>query len=319
MNSESTVPTRSRWQTSKSLARSAWRVLKLDSKLAGIPLLSAAVTLIVAIAAGAIVLMTSNFNVVVTPNASSAVLAGPLSDPSWISALFYITVYLTLTFIGTYFSAALVAGLLQRFRGETPTVRSSLAAARAHIGPLLRFSIVTGTIGYILQAIEERVPLAGKIATTIAGAAWSVASMFAVPVIVSDKGNIGPFAATRRSVDVIKKTWGETVILSAGIGLVSLLSIMAFMATFVLIGILTASVVSAAGASGTTVGMSVGVVGVVGIIGLIGLTLLFTVLSAVVKAAIFHYATTGEAPEGFERDILRASFTPKKARGIFAS
>ncbi len=319
MNQTPTAPAPSRWQTSKSLARSAWRVLKLDRNLIGIPMLSAASTMLVVIAAGLTLFLTTNFNETKAPDGATLFYSGPLVDPTWISFLFYATLYLTLTFMGTFFSAALVAGLLQRFRGEKPTVTSAFSTARAHLGSLFRFALVTAIIGYILQVIEERVPLAGKIATWIAGAAWSIASMFAIPVIVSTKNNIGPFAATRRSAGIIKETWGETVILSIGIGLVSMLSIVAFMVTMGTIGVLTASILNANNAGTVVTGISIGAIGFMGAVGLIGLSLLFTMLSAVVKAAIFHYATTGQAPEGFEQDILRASFTPKKARGVFSA
>lgn len=261
---------------------------------------------------------TTNFTPTTAADGSTLLYSGPLIDPTWVSVVFYATLYLTLTFITTYFSAALVAGLLQRFKGEQPTVKSAFSTANTHISSLFRLSLLTATIGFVLQSIEDRVPLAGKIATWIAGAAWSVASMFAIPAIVSTTENIGPINATRRSVDIIKKTWGETVILSIGIGLVSMLSIIAFMVTMGAAGILTASILSTTSAGTAVIGVSLGAIGLVGFVGLVGLTLLFTMLSAVVKAAIFHYATTGQAPQGFEQDILRASFTPKKARGVFA-
>lgn len=52
--------------------------------------------------------------------------------------------------------------------------------------------------------------------------------------------------------------------------------------------------------------------------GVIALILLFSTLSGIVKAALYHYATTGESPTTFNKNLLKASMTPKKAKKIFA-
>lgn len=315
MDQPSTPIKRSRWQTSKSLARSAWNVLKLDRKLAGIPLLSAGITILLAIILGATILLIASTQ----ETANGSVLPSIFTDVTWQTLVFYAGIYLLFTFITTYFSGALIAGLLQRFSGESPTMKSSLDAARAHIGSLLKFSLLTGTIGYLLQLLEEKMPLAGKIATWVLGAAWSIASMFAIPVIVSSKKKIGPFEATRESAGVIKKTWGETLVLDVGIGLVAILSMVVYFVTMAGIGALTAFILDTSGAGSLATGIGLGSVGFLGVVGLMVLVIVFTMMSATVKAAIYHYATTGEAPEGFEQEIIRASFTPAKARGVFGS
>lgn len=307
----------SKWQTSKSLARSAWHVLKLDKNLVKIPIMSGLFSLLIILIAGLVVFMTSTFNLEAINDTDAMV--GPLVSSSWLSVVFYAIVYLALTFSSIYFGAILMAGLLQRFKGETPTISSAFSAVKTHTLPLLWFSVLTGMIGYILQAIEERVPLAGRIATWIAGAAWSVASMFAIPVIISSNENIGPFRATRQSAKIIQQTWGETAILSVGLGLVSLVSVVAYMVMIGMIGFLASIVLNATSADVLIYSISYGAIGFVGFIGFIGVMLLVSLLSDVVKAAIFHYATTGEAPEGFEREILRASFSVKKASKVFAS
>lgn len=313
MNHETTQHNLSRWATSKSLARSAWRVLKLDNKLAKIPLLSALATLTLAAIAGLVVLFTTRY----TQTGSDFTVAGPLVSASWVALLFYAVVYFALTFVGVYFSAALIAGLLERYKGGAPTVRSALAAAHAHRVSLLKFSMLTGTVGYVLQAVEEHSPLAGRVATWVVGAAWSVASMFAVPVIVSGKEEVGPLAATRQSVEIIKKTWGESAILTVGVGLVAALTTGLFVFVMAALGFIGSIVLTAVHASSVAVGVGAGALGFVAVLGICGLALLFTLLSAVVKAAIYHYATTGETPAGFERDIIRSSFTTSKARKVF--
>ena len=247
------------------------------------------------------------------------IFVGPFFDNKPLAVGFGICFYLALTFVGTFFSGALIAGLLERFRGGTPTVGSVLATARQHTSPLFAFALLTGTIGYILNAIEERVPFAGQVATWLVGATWAVASMFAIPVIVGSSKKVGPLAATKQSVGIIKKTWGENVILNSSIGLVALASIVAFVVASAGIGVVGGIVVNALHVSTMTTAIVGLAYGVLAIGGFVALCLLITMLSAAAKAAIYYYATTGTAPHMFEREVLQASFTKREARKVFSA
>jgi hypothetical protein len=139
--------------------------------------------------------------------------------------------------------------------------------------------------------------------------------MFAIPVIVTSDRHVGPIDATKQSASIIKRTWGENVLINIGMGLVSGLTVVAYILTSIITGALIFTNFPPQGSAVFyTVVPFVGI----GIIGLFALMLLFTMLSAVAKTVIFYYATTGEAPETFDRKLIEASFTPKQARKTFA-
>ena len=303
-----------RWATSKSLARSAWHALTLDKELIWLPLLSiisslGLCTVFIGVLIGSGQLQMGDFTTGESASTDVSIF-GPLS------VFIYTVFYLSMTFVANFFAAALVAGFLERFRGGNPTVGSALKAAHVHAGAIFAFSLLSATIGLVLRAIEERVPLFGKVVTWVLGAAWAIASMFALPVIVATDKNVGPIKATKQSVGIITKTWGENVILSVGLGLVSVVTILAYFALsvgawFVLAAFATASGILSIGF------IPVAIFFAVVVLGFAVLCIIFNTLSAVIKTAIFHYATTGESPAAFEKQLLQQSFTSKKARGIF--
>ena len=70
----------------------------------------------------------------------------------------------------------------------------------------------------MLQLLRERGGIAGAIVAALGGMAWNIITFLVVPVLVVE--GVGPIGAIKRSAGLLKKTWGEQVIGSAGIGLV---------------------------------------------------------------------------------------------------
>ncbi|MGZ8815615.1 MAG: DUF6159 family protein [Mycobacterium sp.] len=92
-------------------------------------------------------------------------------------------------------------------RGEDTKVGEGLSAAMRRIGPILGWTLVAFTVGLVLRFLENRFPIAGRIAVWISGAAWAIATFFVVPVIALE--GTGPFRSPKRSVQVVKAKWGE--------------------------------------------------------------------------------------------------------------
>lgn len=292
------------------LTKSSWQVLKLDKELATLPLLSILTTFVVL---GLLAIATVvGFNLVgesilqVTNEAGTSEASATL--PGWGNFIGLFIFYFVLTLIGNFFSGALIYGATERFRGGNPTVRSSLAGAKRRFLPLAGFSLLMTTVGLALQLLAERVPFAGRIAVWLVGAAWNIANIFAIPVIVLSDQNIKPLEATKESVNIIKKAWGESVVVNTGIALIGLFSFMGY----VLISGALLGLLGTQAATGFIVG---GVVLV--FIGLIALLLIFSTIEAIAKAALYHYAVTGDAPKLFDSELLHDTITRKKARKIF--
>lgn len=235
-----------------------------------------------------------------------------LTSLGWWSVPFWLSLYFFLTLAANYFSAAVIVGATKRFNGGAPTVRGSLAAAGRKIGPLALFSLLMATVGFLLQLLEDRVPFAGKIAVWLVDASWNIANFFAVPVIVLSNETVQPLTATKRSVGVIKKVWGEGIVAQVGIGIIGALTFFTYMAFSVALLILAGSLNAPDGVVIATLALMLG--------GLVVIGLLFSALGAVVKAALYQYATTGTPPEAFNAQLLQSAIHAKKAkkrRGLF--
>jgi hypothetical protein len=183
-----------------------------------------------------------------------------------------------------------------------------MRAAWKRADSIVLYSVFAGTVGYVLQILEQRLPLAGKIGVWLVNAAWSVATFFAIPVIVTSEVHVGPLDSVRQSVGLIKKVWGESAVSQLAIGLISLLATLVY--GFLLVGLVVGF--AAAGWAPVAIGLSA-----LGFMGLFALVVVFNVLISISKAAVYHYAVTGESPETFNRELLQTAMTPKKARKLF--
>jgi hypothetical protein len=212
--------------------------------------------------------------------------------------------------ISVYITGATITGALDRFKGGDPSIRSTLKKARSKLGPLTYFALFSFGIGYILNFIADRVPFIARMFVWLASMAWAVASFFAIPVIMDEQDQLGPIDATKKSIELIKKTWGESLVATASIGIISFLVGISYF--FIASAI---SLLIIVGLKATILGI---VVASVFLIGLIVLMLVFSMMSGYVKAAVYYYATTGESPVAFSKSILEEAFTIKKAKKVFS-
>jgi uncharacterized protein DUF6159 len=201
--------------------------------------------------------------------------------------------YVVLYAIGIFFQAAVVAGATERMRGGDPTVGSALAAAQRRLWPIVMWAIVAATVGMFLRAVQDRVGFIGKIVAGLAGAAWSLATFFIVPVLVLEDKSI-PDSFTE-SVSVFKKTWGETMAGGASIGIVAVCAWVVLFALVALIAMATGPLAI-----------------VVFAVGAIVLGIFFSALQGIYVASLYRYATEGSAPPGFDRTLLDNAFVPKR-------
>ena len=145
-----------------------------------------------------------------------------------------------------------------------------------------------------------RVVFVGRIVAGLLGLAWTVATFLVVPVLASEE--IGPMEAVKRSVELLKRTWGENLIGNAGIGVVfGLLS-------FVLIVVMGALVVGAL----TTESLPLIVAAIaVAVVSLIVLALVQASLQGIYSAALYQYAEEGKVGGGFDQALLEQAFRTK--------
>lgn len=304
MQEEATITKRpGRIRKGWELTKSSWKVLKLDKELTAVPIIGGIVSLIALIPFLALGTYMASAD-----NRPGFTFGG---DNPVLRLTLMFGLYLVLGFVANFFSAVIAHAALSRFRGADPTIKGSIKAAWKRADSIFTFSLLSTTVGLALRSVEQRVPLAGKIAVWLFSAAWSVANVFTIPVIVTSDSHVGPFKAVRGSVQTFKRVWGESIVADFGIALIGVLTILAYGATSALI----MGLLAVAGILNTGAALALGGVA---ILGLLGVALVLNVLSSIVRAAVYHYAVTGESPETFNKELLQAAMTPKKARKLFA-
>lgn len=126
------------------------------------------------------------------------------------------------TVVSTFCNVALVRMAQARFEGRRCGAREGFTAARERLGPIVGWSLLSVGVGAVLDWVAEKIPGMGWLASWVLGAAWSLATMFAIPVLALE--DAGPRRAARRSVEVFRARWGEGI---AGTVSVSFVSIVA--------------------------------------------------------------------------------------------
>lgn len=192
--------------------------------------------------------------------------------------------------IGIFFNAAIVGAATIRLNGGDPTVRDGLRLASGKIGKILAWAAIAATVGMILRAVEERAPLAGKIVLWLVGAAWNAITFLVVPVLLFEP--LGVTDSIKRSGSLFKERWGEQFVGNAAIGLVMFLFALPVLGVSVLL-------------------MSAGIVALGVIIAVAGIGVLMAAggaLSGIFNAALYQYATTGEAHAAFSAADFQATF-----------
>jgi uncharacterized membrane protein len=179
-------------------------------------------------------------------------------------------------------------------------VGSSLRGASAHIRGILGWALVVTTVNLILKAIRDNNKGLGQFIAGFAGIAWSVATFFALPVVIFE--GIGPIDAVKRSGAMIKGTWGQVVRTNIRFGVWVLL---AWFAVFALIvgGIFATFHNHHAGwISLTAIGIVSGAV----------LGLVTSTLSGYIKVALYRFAAGKQVP-GIAHEVMAGAFAIKSA------
>jgi hypothetical protein len=119
--------------------------------------------------------------------------------------LFYLVNY----FIIVFFNVALVHCARLIFEGKKPTIKDGLDYSGSRIVAIGSWALLAATVGVILQFLEERLGWLGKIVIGIIGMVWSIATFFVVPILAYE--DVGPVDALKRSGQMMKEKWGESI------------------------------------------------------------------------------------------------------------
>lgn len=234
------------------------------------------------------------------------------SDSVTFSTLQWILLFLTylgLAVIATFFSVCVVYTAKKRFEGRDAQFLESIGFAFSKLHLIFLWGIVSATVGLIFRILEqaaEKAKGAGKIALSILnsvlGLMWAIATIFVVQGIVYE--GLGPFKAIKKSVFVLKKTWGESLVRYFGFGLAEFIIILIGLFIIIPLTIILAMI--------SPVLLLLGIL--IGIIFVVGVILIFNTATAVFNTALYIYATEGKLAAGFKEDMIKHAFNPKPAR-----
>ncbi|MFA5236787.1 MAG: DUF6159 family protein [Methanoregula sp.] len=264
---------------SLELVKASWRILMEDKKLLAFPILSGIVTLLV-IATFVVPLIFTDGAYSLTTNSIAGII---------LLFLFYLVSY----FVVIFFNVGLISCVHAKLNGKSMTVGEGLSAAGRHLGSIFAWAIVAATVGLILHMIEDRAGFLGQVAASIVGGVWSLVTLFVVPVLAfEDKG---VFSAMKESLELFKKTWGESVVgtisitlIFAAIGIVGLLLVLGTL----FIGNATLFMIALA--------LFIVLVAV--------LAILASAMQGIFTVALYTYAKTGSAPGIFAPGVVEGAF-----------
>lgn len=272
-----------RVQNAWNIGKASWSVLAKDRELALIPVLAGLAAMIA-------------FGLVVGPGL--LLLGGVHAAQDARGAVWL------LTFMGAVLAAwmaaigqaAVIAGAAERMAGGTPDLRSAFSAAWARAGRLFGWALFATVVATVLDQIEQRLGIFGRLISWVGRVAFGVLSFLALPVIVFE--DLSAIDAFKRSASMVRTTWGEQVTFNFGmgaLGFVLCLPALIVGVTSLSSGFLPVIVVGTALALAWLV-----VVGAV-----------TSALSAIFKSALYRWANGLPVDPAFDGPALSNAFRPR--------
>jgi hypothetical protein len=205
-----------------------------------------------------------------------------------------------LSVVGIYFSVGLAACADRIFRGESATVADGMAVANSRFGAICGWAALSTAIAVIVGALENQGGALGDIAGRLVGAAWSLVTFLAVPVIAIE--GTGPLETLKRSASLFRERWGQQITGNIAIG--GVVFLLGFLPGVALIVV------------GVVIWPSVGFLGalliVIGALAICVALLVSKALSGIFGVALYRYALDGEVSGGFTQEDLESAIRPKR-------
>jgi hypothetical protein len=262
------------------LSQIAWQLIRTDRTVLLLALLSA-----VAGAAGAAVVF----------DLSGLFSAHHHANDGRLALVTLILAY-PLTFVSVFLNTAIAAAASAMLDGQRLTLRAALAVPVRRIGQVAIWSLLVAGVGMLIEQIASRLPFIGSIAVRLVGLTWSLASMFAVPILATE-GCSAP-NCLRRSAVLVKKRWGEGI---TGNVIITAWTLVAIVPVALVFGGVLAALRGNADARAATLAATVTVLVLIAGVG--------AVIRQTFGVVLYRYASTGTAAGGFTPDDLDAPFS----------
>jgi hypothetical protein len=276
-----------RFEASFSLASESWNVMKQDKEIAWFPVLSA-VSGLVAMVIMALLFFFFAFQGGLKP------IGEEYTNVAYVGMFVY---YLIMFFITNYFLAGLYTVVHARFNGKNLSVRAGLANANANIDKILIWSLISATVGVVLRIIADRFEFIGKIVSSLLGAAWGILTYFSLPSLIIGQKTVTE--SFKESAALIRKTWGEALIMNFGLGI--FFTLVFFGYTALSIGMIILAPITE----------MIILVGILYIVFFVAFWIILATLNAIFTLALYEYASTGKVPKGFTPALIEGAVKGK--------
>jgi hypothetical protein len=233
-------------------------------------------------------------------------------------AVLFVFYFITYSII-FFCNSALVGAVMVRLRGGEPTLNTGFQMASSRLNVIFGYAAIAATVGLVLQALSGRGggggqsagglvgALTRQIVVGLLGATWNIATFLVVPILVME--NVGPLSAMKRSLSLLKATFGEQLVGTLGMGaffgLLSFLVIIVLGGAFGGLAYLTQSWIP----------LVIG--GVVLVLALIGISLYSAALNGIYRAEVYLYAVEGRVGGNFDPQLIAGAFQPRRSGRAF--
>ena len=275
------------WQITKL----SWKVLQLDRELIFFPIMGTLGAIVVGVIADGVFAGTGTFDR----------LGSGETEFNVVDLVVTLVAYFGGRYMVIFFNAALVAAARERLEGGDPNVMSGIRAVRGMWLAILGWTIITGTVGLILQALQSMarenshgvMRIVAIIIVSLLQTAWAYITFFVIPVLVVER--VGPISAIRRSGRLLRESWGEQLTASFSFFLIYLLALLIVAIPVVVLIFL----------------WPVGAIIVGVILGGIALASV-AAMEGIFKAALYEWVSEGKGSEWFDQQLLSNAYALKE-------
>jgi hypothetical protein len=204
------------------------------------------------------------------------------------------------SFIAIYFGVALAATADAIFGGREATISAGFAVARERLGAIAGWAALAALVGVLISLLQRGGSIGQVIAGTLVGAAWSLITFMAVPVITFE--GTGPWSTLKRSATLFKERWAGQVTGNVAIG--GIVFVLGVLPAVALIAIGIYAWTSNDGGGSLAGGAVIVAFGVA----LLAVSMLILqALRGVFGVALYRFASSGAVPSGYTRDELESA------------
>jgi len=276
------------WQITKL----SWKVLQLDRELIFFPIMGTIGAIIVGVIAAGVFAGTGTFD---------RLGSGTDAEFNVVDLVITLVAYFGGLYMVIFFNAALVAAARERLEGGDPNVMSGIRAVRGMWLAILGWTIITGTVGLILQALQSMarensqgvMRIVAMILVALLQTAWAYITFFVIPVLVVER--VGPISAIRRSGGLLRRSWGEQLTASFSFFLIYLLAIL-------IVAIPVVVLIFIAPVAAIIVGVILGGIALASV----------AAMEGIFKAALYEWVSEGKGNEWFDRQLLADAYTHRE-------